>query len=159
VEVATWVVIVRHIKCTKEDGIGRIGRWQCYDCKASFRVTCGTVFQGTKIPLRKWFLAISLILNAKKGISSHQLQRDLDVNQKTAWFIPMRIRAELAKKTAPIVLRSVIEADETYIGDRPRKENKKEDCEPSSRGRGTSKTAIIGAVERGGQVISEGTKG
>ena len=139
----------------KEDSVGRVGRFHCSACKASFKVTHGTVFHGTKIPLQKWFLAISLILNAKKGLSSYQLQRDLDLNQKTAWFILTRIRAEMANKTNPIVLQGVIEADETYIGGKPRKENKKEDREPAKRGRGTSKTTVIGAVERGGEVVAQ----
>lgn len=147
------------VKQKKEDGVGRVGRYNCTACKASFKVTCGTVFHGTKIPLQKWFLAISLILNAKKSLSSCQLARDLDLNQKTAWFILTRIRAEMANKTNPIVLQGIIEADETYIGGKPRKENKKEDREPAKRGRGTSKTAVIGAVERGGQVVAEVAKG
>lgn len=147
------------IKRKKEDGVGRVGRWHCSDCKASFKVTQGTVFHGTKIELQKWFLALSLILNAKKGISSYQLQRDLDLNQKTAWYILVRIRAEMARKTSPIVLQGIIEADETYIGGKPRKENKKEDREPAKRGRGTSKTAVVGAVARGGEVVAEVAKG
>ena len=114
---------------------------------------------GTKIPLQKWFLAISLILNAKKSLSSCQLARDLDLNQKTVWYILTRIRAEMANKTNPIVLQGIIEADETYIGGKPRKENKNEDREPAKRGCGTSKTAVIGAVERGGQVVAEVAKG
>ena len=126
----------------KEDGVGRVGRWNCHDCNTSFKVTCGTVFHGTKIPLQKRFLAISLILNAKKSLSSCQLARDLDLNQKTAWFIQLRIRAEMANKTNPIVLQGIIEADETYIGGKPRKANKKEDREPAPRGRATSKTAV-----------------
>lgn len=117
------------------------------------------MFHGTKIPLQKWFLSISLILNAKKSLSSCQLSRDLDLNQKTAWYILTRIRAEMANKTNPIVLQGIIEADETYIGGKPRKENKKEDRKPAKRGRGTSKTAVIGAVERGGQVVAEVAKG
>ena len=147
------------VKRKTEDGVGRVGRWHCTACKASFKVTQGTVFQGTKIPLQKWFLAISLIVNAKKGVSSYQLQRDLDLNQKTAWYILTRIRAEMANKTNPIVLQGIIEADETYIGGKPRKENKKADRELAKRGRGTSKTAVIGAVERGGQVVAEVAKG
>ena len=147
------------IKEKKEDGVGRVGRYNCTACKASFKVTCGTVFHHTKIPLQKWFLAISLILNAKKSLSSCQLARDLDLNQKTAWYMQARIRAEMANKTNPIVLQGIIEADETYIGGKPRKENKKEDREPAKRGRGTSKTAVIGAVERGGQVVAEVAKG
>lgn len=147
------------VKRKREDGVGRVGRYHCSDCKASFKVTHGTVFHGTKIALQKWFLALSLILNAKKGISSYQLQRDLDLNQKTAWFILVRIRAEMARKTSPIVLQGIIEADETYIGGKPRKPNKREDFEPSKRGRGTSKTAVIGAVARGGEVVTEVAKG
>ena len=147
------------VRRKKEDGVGRVGRWNCLDCKASFKVTHGTVFHGTKIELQKWFLALSLVLNAKKGISSYQLQRDLDLNQKTAWFILTRIRTEMANKTTPIVLQGIIEADETYIGGKPRKPNKREDFEPSKRGRGTDKTAIIGAVARGGEVVAEIAKG
>lgn len=143
------------VKRKKEDGVGRVGRWNCYDCKASFKVTHGTVFHGTKIPLQKWFLTISLILNAKKSLSSCQLSRDLNLNQKTAWYILTRIRAEMANKTNPIVLQGIIEADETYIGGKPRKENKKEDRKPAKRGRGTSKTTVIGAVERGGEVVAQ----
>ena len=138
----------------KEDGVGRVGRWHCPACKASFKVTHGTVFHGTKIPLQKWFLAISLIVNAKKGLSSYQLQRDLDLNQKTAWYILTRIRAEMSKKGGAL-LQGIVEADETYIGGRPHKENKKEDREPAKRGRGTEKTPVIGVVERGGKVVAE----
>ncbi len=138
---------------------GRIGRYNCYDCKASFKVTQGTVFQGTKIELQKWFLAIALILNAKKSLSSYQLSRDLNLTQKTAWFILCRIRAEMANKTSSTLLKGIVEADETYLGGKPRKENKKADREPAPRGRGTSKTAVIGAVERGGQVVAEVAKG
>ena len=64
----------------KEDGVGRVGRFHCSACNASFKVTCGTVFHGTKIPLQKWFLAIALIVNAKKSLSSHQLSRDLELD-------------------------------------------------------------------------------
>ena len=138
----------------KEDGVGRVGRFHCSACHASFKVTHGTVFHGTKIPLQKWFLAISLILNAKKGLSSYQLQRDLELNQKTAWYILTRIRAEMSKKGGAL-LQGIIEADETYIGGKPRKENKKEDREPAKRGRGTDKTPVIGAVERGGNVVAQ----
>lgn len=117
------------------------------------------MFHGTKIALQKWFLALALILNAKKGVSSHQLARDLQLNQKTAWYIMVRIRAEVANKTNPIVLQGIIEADETYMGGKPRKANKKEDREPAPRGRGTSKTAVIGAIERGGKIVAEVVKG
>ena len=103
-------------------------------------------------------MAIAMITNAKKSLSSYELARDLDLKQK-AWYLMTRIRAEMANKTNPIVLQGIIEADETYIGGRPRHANKKEDREPAKRGRGTDKTAVIGAVERGGQVVAEVAKG
>ena len=142
----------------KESGEGRIGRWLCDECGASFKVTAGTVFHGTKIPLQKWFLAISLIGNAKKSLSSHQLSRDLDLNQKTAWYLMTRIRAEMAKKGSAL-LQGIIEADETYIGGKPRKHGKYKDKEPAKRGRGTKKTPVIGAVERGGKVVAQVAEG
>ncbi len=88
--------------------LGRIGLWYCKHCKASSKATQGNpvfqgpMYQGTKI-LQKWFLAICLILNAKKGSASYQLQRDLDLNQKTAWYILTRIRAEIAEKVNAIL--------------------------------------------------------
>ncbi len=137
-----------------ETETGRIGRWNCQECKATFKVTAGTVFHGTKIALQKWFLAISLMLNAKKSLSSHQLARDLKLNQKTAWSMMHKIRAEMATK-GNVLLEGIIEADETYIGGKPRKRNKKEDREPIKRGRGTNKDAIIGLVQRGGKVVAK----
>ena len=147
---------VAHKNETQEEGnVGRTGRYNCHTCRATFKVTQGTVFHGTKIPLQKWFFAIALIVNAKKSLSSHQLSRDLDLNQKTAWYIMTRIRAEMAKKTNALLLQGIIEADETYIGGKPRKANKKEDREPAKRGRGTDKTPVIGVVERGGKVVAQ----
>ena len=70
----------------------------------------------------------------------------------------MRIRAEMANKVGSILLKGIIEADETFIGGKPRKANKKEDREPSPRGRGTSKMSVIGAVERNGQIVAKAIK-
>ena len=130
----------------------RIGRWNCHGCKNSFNVLSGTIFQGTKIPLQKWFLAISLLLNAKKSLSSHQLGRDLDVNQRSAWYLAMRIRDAMVDKDA--FLMGIVEADETYVGGKPRKSDRNSD-DPPKRGRGTKKLPIIGAVARKGRVVAE----
>ena len=138
----------------KTDG-DRIGRWHCNDCRASYNVLQGTMFQGTQIPLQKWFVAITLMMNAKKSLSSCQLARDLDLNQKTAWFMQQRIRAEMASQDS-VILQGIIEADETYVGGKPRKPNKRDDDDEhqNKRGRGTKKTPVVGAVERGGQVVA-----
>jgi transposase-like protein len=129
----------------------RIGRWNCHDCKVSFNVLSGTVMQKTMIPLQKWFLAIALVVNAKKSLSSCQLARDLEMNQKSAWYLMQRIRAAMAANQGPF-LRGIVEADETFLGGKPRKRNRRSSRKPAKRGRGTSKTAVIGAVERGGKV-------
>ena len=138
----------------KQEG-DRIGRWNCHDCKSSFNVLAGTLFQGTKIPLHKWFMAIVLMANAKKSLSSYQLARHLGMTQQSTWYMMQRIRSEMASqdKDSPL-LQGIIEADEAYLGGKPRKPNKRDDDEPSPRGRGTKKTAILGAVQRGGQVVA-----
>ena len=139
----------------KADGF-RQGRWNCHFCRSSFNVLSGTIFQKTKIPLQKWFLAISIIINAKKGVSSCQLARDLDMNQKSAWFMGMRIRRAMG--TQGQLLSGIVEVDEAYVGGKPRKRNRRDDDEPKNpRGRGTSKLPVVGAVERGGRVVAEPT--
>ena len=142
-----------HVKRRNESEIGRIGSYNCHDCKSTFKVTHGTIFQGTKTPLQKWFLAISLMANAKKSFSSYQLSRDLGVPQKTDWRIMMKIRTQMGKNN--VILQGIIEADETYIGGKSRKDYDREDGEPKKRGRGTAKDVVLGAVERGGQVVAK----
>lgn len=134
----------------KGDG-GRVGRWNCHDCKSSFNVLSKTIFEKTRIPLQKWFLAIGLIVNAKKSLSSCQLARDLDMNQKSAWYLQQRIRAAMLTDEGEL-LQGIVEADETYVGGKPRKGRRRDDDKPGKRGRGTSKTPVIGAVARGGEV-------
>ena len=68
------------------------GRYRCDRCKHNFSVISGTIFENTKVSLRKWFIAMYLISSHKKGVSSHQLSRDIDVSQKTAWYMLQKIR-------------------------------------------------------------------
>ena len=137
----------------KADG-QRVGRWNCHDCKASFNALSGTVFEKTRVPLQKWFLAIGIMANAKKSVSSCQLARGLELTQPTAWYLMHRIRAAMIEGQGEL-LQGVIEADEPYVGGKPRKGNKRDDDKPSKRGRGTSKVPVIGAVERGGKVVAK----
>lgn len=103
---------------------GRIGRWNCHACTSSFNVLSNTIFEKTRIPLQKWFLAIGIVVNAKKSVSSHQLARDLDMNQKSAWFMQQRIRAAMLTDEGEL-LQGIVEADETYVGGKPRKGNRR----------------------------------
>ena len=134
-----------------------VGRWNCHKCKSSFNVLSGTIFKGTQVPLQKWFLAIGLMVHAKKSLSSCQLARDLEMNQKTAWYMQQRIRAAMAGDQGEL-LQGIIEADETYLGGKPRHKDKN-----NKRGRGASgKTSVVGAVERKGDVkatVTDDTKG
>ena len=132
----------------------RIGRWNCYGCGSSFNVLSGTLFQKTKIPLQKWFLAISLLLDAKKSISSYQLARHLNIRQQAAWFMLQRIRSEMVAKQSTLQLQGIVEADESYIGCRP---STNSPCKTSKShcGRGTSKLAVLGVVQRDGQAYAQ----
>ena len=146
-----------HCGCThvaRKQENGRVGRWNCHGCRSSFNVLSGTVMEKTQVPLQKWFAAFSLMVNAKKSLSSHQLGRDLDMNQRTALFMQERIRASMLNGQKEL-LRGIVEADEVYIGGKPRKGCKREDDKPNKRGRGTKKTPVIGAVERGGKVVAK----
>ncbi len=128
-------------------------RHHCNNCNTTYSVTVGTIFHHTHLQLQKWFLAITLILNAKKGISARQLSRDLQVNKDTAWRISMKIREAMMERTQRELLTGIVEVDETYIGGKPRKGG------PNGgkihRGRGTTKTPVVGMVERQGRVTAK----
>ena len=138
----------------KADG-DRIGRWNCHDCKSSFNVLSGTIFEKTRVPLQKWFLAIGLMVNAKKSLSSYQLARDLELTPQTALYVQKRIRAQMASEQSEL-LQGIVEADETYVGGKPRKLNNRDHTplNPAPRGRATNKTPVVGVVERGGKVVA-----
>ena len=133
----------------------RVGRWNCHKCKSSFNVLSKTIFQQTKIPLQKWFLGIAIYLNAKKSVSSYQLSRDLKISQSSAWELGMKIRHGMVDDA--VFLNGIVEADETYIGGKPRKSDRNDD-DPPKRGRGTKKQPVIGALARGGKVVAQPAK-
>jgi transposase-like protein len=130
-------------------------RWQCRDCTRAFAVTVGTLFHGTHVPLRDWFLVLALMLNAKKSASAYQIARDLGKRRATVWSMMQRIRTAMAADPEQErMLHGVVEADEVYIGGKPRKGNRRDDDKPTKRGRGTKKVPVIGVVERGGRVVA-----
>ncbi len=143
--------ICPYCKSNKSHRMPAENRHYCHNCLTSYRVTVGTIFHDTRLPLQKWFLAISLIMNAKKGIASRQLAKDIQVTKDTAWSIQMRIRKAMIE--TPSLLTGIVEMDETYIGGKPRKSNNPNNNTPLKRGRGNKKTAVVGVVERKGKVF------
>lgn len=130
-------------------------RWQCRDCHRAFSVTVGTIFHGTHVPLRTWYLLLALMLNAKKSASACQIARDLGMRRPTVWSMMHRARVAMANDMEQAdLLYGIVEADETYIGGKPRRANRKEDRTRNTGGRGTLKTAVVGFVERGGRVVA-----
>ena len=125
-------------------------RLQCWSCERSFSATVGTIFHNSHIDLQCWFLLIALMLNAKKGLSAMQAARDLEMRRPTVWSMMHRIRGALADDGK--LLSGLVEMDEAYVGVKPRRSNRKDDNDPKPRGRGTNKTPVVGAVERGGRV-------
>lgn len=89
--------------------------WKCSKCKKQFSLTKGTIFESTKLPLTLWFKAIFFFVTEKRGLSSYQLSRHLEIEQRTAWFILHRLRHSL-KNNESLMLDGEIEVDETYIG-------------------------------------------
>jgi len=145
-----------YCKSTNQTPMPKENRYHCNTCNTSFSVMVGTIFENTKLDFQKWFLAISLVLNAKKGISARQLARDIEVTKDTAWFMMMRIRKAMVEYGE--LLEGIIEADETYIGG----ENKNRHSDKKTEGRqgrgGEDKTPVIGILERGGKVKAQKAK-
>jgi transposase-like protein len=129
------------------------------ECYKKFTVISGTIFENTKIKLNVWFEAIFVISAHKKGISSHQLARDINVSQKTGWFILHRVR-EMLKEKNPTLLSGTVQIDETYIGSKLKWKHKKERAALKSKpGRGAAKkTMVFGIVQNDGKIHNEVVK-
>lgn len=96
-------------------------RFLCKKCKNSFSVTVSTRLHNTRLPLRTWLFAFSLVTDAKKGVSAKQIQRNLNVSYPTAWAMGHKIRELMIIENDEIKLEGVVEMDETFVGGKPRK--------------------------------------
>ncbi len=124
--------------------------FKCGDCRQKFSIKVGTIFQDSKIPLRKWFMAIWMITNHPKGIASTTLAKDLKITQKSAWFVLHRLRYASTTKSFNAPLDGVVEADTTYIGGKEK--NKHEWQRKGGTQGGAGKAVVLGIVERNGEL-------
>ncbi len=133
---------------TREASHAKMPYW-CSDCRSYFSVKVGTVMESSKLPLRKWAIAIYQMTTSLKGVSSMKLHRDLKISQTSAWFLNHRIRE--AMDSGDPLFSGPVEADEIYIGG-----NKHED-KKLRQGRGTvGKTPVVGFKDREtGKVAAE----
>ena len=122
-------------------------RWKCRSCDYQFSVMSGTIMHDSHLPLRKWFIAIYLMCESKKGISACQMQRTLGVAYRTAWYLCHRIREAMGNEPfGGPTLVGVVEVDETLIGGKKKGEG--------SAYKG-NKQWVAGAIQRGGKVRIE----
>ena len=127
--------------------------WQCKikDCKKQFSVKQGTIFEDSAITLDKWLIAMWLIVNAKNGISSYELHRAIGITQKSAWFVLHRIRTAMQVGSIER-LSGEIEVDETFVGGLGKNMHRSKRKELNIKPGGSSKTAVMGMVQRRGRV-------
>lgn len=128
-------------------------QWDCNDCRYRFSLTAGTIFDNTKLPLWKWFVAVYLMIESKKGISAAQVGRTLDVSYPTAWHLCHRIREAMDDDDDlhRSLLAGIVEVDETWVGGHQ-----------AGMGQGpystTNKAIVVGAVSRDGKARLEVVK-
>ena len=127
--------------------VSKSGRFHCTGCNKNFSCLVGTIFENTKLPLIKWFIGMYLISSHKKGISSHQLSRDIGVTQSTAWYMFQKIRL-LYPQSDEDVFGGVVECDEVYIGGKEKWKHKSMRT-PHTQGRSTkTKAPVFGMMVR-----------
>lgn len=125
--------------------------YRCKNTGKYFNAKTGSLFENTKISLQKWFLAIWLVTSHKKGISSIQLSKDINVTQKTAWFVLQRIRACFGIENNN-ELEGVVECDETFIGGKNKNRHKDKKVKNSQGRSFKDKTPVMGMLQRDGKM-------
>lgn len=133
-------------KCSKN-------RYRCKNTGKYFNVRIGTIFEGTKIGLQSWFMAIYLFSSHKKGISSYQLAKDLNITQKTAWFMLHRIRYAMDHETFKREMEGVVEADETFVGGKNKNRHADKKVKNSQGRSFKDKTPVIGLLDRDNKTV------
>src|SRR6202012_1798511 len=112
-----WPYGVECLRCKSKKvlDLAKQKKYECGECGYQFSVTTQTIFHDTHLPLETWFMAVLLIVEARKGMSANQIKRTLGISYKTAWYLGHRIRKAMAGADSTM-LEGTVEVDETYIG-------------------------------------------
>jgi transposase-like protein len=124
--------------------------FKCGECRQRFSIKVGTIFEDTKLPLRKWFMAIWMATNHPKGIASTTLAKDLKITQKSAWFVMHRLRHAARTNSFNALLKGTVEADSTFVGGKEANKHAR-DRKGRTQG-GAGKAVVLGIVERDGEL-------
>lgn len=120
--------------------------WKCAACRKQFSVLTGTIFHGSKIPVRKWIFVVFEMCSSKNGVSAREIERKYDLTPKSAWFMTHRIREAMKREPLAGLLSGRVIADETWIGGKPKNRH------GHRRGKGgqgqTDKTPVLSLVSR-----------
>ena len=121
--------------------------WRCHDCKEQYTVRIGAVYEESRLPMRHWAYAFWRMSTSKKGVAALEIQRHCQITYKSALFLCNRIRFAMTPDLETTTkLTGTVECDETYVGGKPR-------FGANGRvGRGTRKTPVFAAVQRGGKI-------
>lgn len=144
-EALKWPQGVKCPRCGSEkvSRINKRGQFDCDKCRYQFSVMANSIFHDSHLPLWKWFLAVYLMTESKKGISANQIKRSLAISYKTAWYLCHRIRKAIEELIDKPLLNGTVEVDETYVGGKYDRRRKRSPWE---------KQAVIGLLQRNGNV-------
>ena len=118
--------------------------WKCGHCRKQFSVLTGTIFHGTKIPLRTWLLVVLEMCASKHGVAAREIERKYDLTAKSAWFMLHRIREAMRREPLASLLTGTVVADETWVGGNPKNKHR---TKPGRQGK-TDKTPVLALVDR-----------
>lgn len=141
----------RQCGCDKVYRLRDKGLFKCGNCNDLFSAKVDTIFEDSKLPMIKWFMAMYLISNHKKGISSYQLARDIKVTQKTAWFMSHRIR-KMFEETHTDKMEGIILTDETFVGGKNKNRHKDKKVQNAQGRSFKDKVPVFGLLEKDGKI-------
>jgi transposase-like protein len=136
----------------KHSWLAKQARWKCYSCRKQFSVKVGTIFEDSPIGLDKWLCALWLLVNCKNGVSSYEIARDLDITQKSAWFVLQRLRYILKDVSVELMGGSgqPVQMDEVYLGGKPKNMHKSRRLKLQLGMNGyAEKTTVFGMLDSG----------